>query len=106
MLLYRVNYCASWTIVSNKLLYKLTVLPANEHKENKSIDNQSDSCYFIMVNSAKHSHKKNHLACDHTMREVLTTLNNNYYNNILPNTYSNIEEGSVRHPEDIKIFSG
>ena len=39
--------------MNNKLLYNLTVLHANEYKKNKSIDNQSDSSYFIMVNSAK-----------------------------------------------------
>ena len=48
--MYRVNYCANWTNVNNKLLCKPTV---SEHKKNKSIDNQSDSCYFIMVNSMK-----------------------------------------------------
>ena len=36
--------------MNNKLLYKST---DSEYKKNKSIDNQSDSCYFIMVNSAK-----------------------------------------------------
>ena len=61
---------------------KPTVLHASEHKKNKSIDNQTDSCYFIMVNSKKHSHKKNCLTCDHTMREVLTTsINSNLFAN-------------------------
>ena len=32
----------------------------------------------------KHFHKKNHLTCDHTTEEVLTT--SNYYNNIPSNT--------------------
>ena len=55
--------------------------------------------YFIMVNSAKKELiKKNHLTCDHTMREVLTT--SNYYNNIPSNTerpiqHSNIGRGSI-----------
>ena len=39
--------------MNNKLLCKSTVLHASEHKKNKSIDNQTDSCYFIMVNSEK-----------------------------------------------------
>ena len=42
--------------------------------------------HFIMVNSAKtFLIKKNHLTCDSTTEEVLTTLNNDY-KYIYPNT--------------------
>ena len=75
MLLYKVNFCANWTIVNNKLLCKQTVLHISEPKKNKSIDNQSDSCYFIMVNSTKNI---NHLTCDHMTREVLATSINDF----------------------------
>ena len=65
--------------MNNKLLSKSTVLHASEHKRNKSIDNHTDSCYFIMVNSAKTILiKKNHLTCDHTTGDVLTTTNNDF----------------------------
>ena len=43
----------NWTIVNSKLLCKSTVLHASEYKKNNSIDNQTDSHYFIMVNSMK-----------------------------------------------------
>ena len=64
--------------MNNNLLCKSTVLHANDHKENKSIDIYMDSCYFIsswLIVQKTILNKKNHLTCDHTMREVLTTSN-------------------------------
>ena len=90
MLLYRVNHCANWTIVDNKLLCKPTVLPTSEPKKNKLptsepkknklIDNQRDSCYSSWLIARKTILiKKNCLTCDHTTGEVLTTTNNDYH---------------------------
>ena len=86
VLLYRVNYCTNWTIVNNKLLCKQTVLHTSESNKNNSIDNQRDSCYssWLIVQKTILI-KKNHLICDHTTGEVLTTSNNDY-NNITANT--------------------
>ena len=80
------NYCANWTIVNSKLLCIPTVLHTSEHKKNKSIDNQRDSCYSsLLIVQKTILIKENHLICDHTMGEVLTTSNNDY-NNITANT--------------------
>ena len=72
--------------MNNMLLCKPTVLHTSESKKNKSIDNQRDSCYSSWLIARKTILiKKNHLICDHTTGEVLTTTNNDY-NNIYANT--------------------
>ena len=69
-----------------ELLCKPTVLHTSEPKKNKLIDNQRDSCYSSWLIARKTILiKKNHLICDHTTGEVLTTINNDY-NNIYTNT--------------------
>ena len=68
------------------LLCKPTVLHTSEPEENKYKDNQIDSCYSSWLIAQKTILiKKNHLTCDHTTGEVLTTTNNDY-NYKYPNT--------------------
>ena len=69
-----------------ELLCKPNVLSTSEPKKNKLIDNQRGSYYSSWLIARKTILiKKNHLICDHTTGEVLTTTNNDY-NNIHSNT--------------------
>ena len=55
------------------------MLHTSEPKENKYKDNQIDLCYSSWLIAQKtFLIKKNHLTCDHTTGEVLTTINNDY----------------------------